>query len=271
MSDVRVNRGGFSLAARISGDNADAPWLVLSNSLASTIAMWEPQRAALARHFRVMAHDTRGHGASDVPPSPYSFADLTADVIALMDHAGIAKASVMGLSLGGMTALGLAIHHPERFERVVCAAARADAPPPFVQGWDDRIAAVRAGGMAAIVEPTLERWHAADWQAAHPDALARTRAMILATPVEGYVGCAHALKGLDYLKDLGRATLPVLYVAGEKDMGAPAGAMRAMADATPGATYVELAGAAHLVNHDAAAAFEAAVLSFLAPAGGMTT
>lgn len=271
MSEIRVDRGGFSLAARISDDRVDAPWLVLSNSLASTMAMWAPQLGSLTRHFRVLAYDTRGHGASDVPNAPYSFADLTADVVALMDHAGIAKASIMGLSLGGMTALGLAIHHPERVERVVCAAARADAPPPFVQGWDDRIAAVRAGGMEAIVEPTLERWHAASWQAAHPDALARARAMILATPVEGYVGCANALKGLDYLKDLGRVTVPVLYVAGEMDTGAPAVAMRAMADATPEAAFAQLSGAAHLVNHDAAEAFETAVLSFLAPLEGLTT
>ena len=260
---VMVDRGGFRLAAQVSGQGEGAPWLILSNSLGASMQMWEPQRAWLGERYRVLSYDTRGHGASDAPPAPYGFDDLVGDVIALMDHIGIARASYMGLSLGGMTGLGLALHHPDRFERIVCCDARADAPAGFVQSWDDRLAAIEAGGLAAILSGTMDRWFVESWRAAHPDHLKRFEEAFLATALDGYRGCAAALKRLDYLKDLGRVRVPILYVVGEKDMGAPAPAMRAMAEATPGSDFAIVPDAAHLANVDNAEAFNRAVAPFL--------
>jgi 3-oxoadipate enol-lactonase len=260
---VTVERRGFSLAASVSGQGEGAPWIVLSNSLGATMMMWEPQLALLGSRYRILSYDTRGHGASETPPAPYRFDDLVGDVIALLDHFGIAKASYLGLSLGGMTGLGLAIRHPDRIERLVCCDARADAPPPFVQSWDDRLAAIGRGGLAAIVSGTMERWFVEDWRKAHPEQLERFEREFLRTSPEGYSGCAEALKQLDYLKDLGRIALPTLYVVGEKDGGAPPAAMRAMADATPGAGFEVVPDAAHLANVDNANAFNRAISSFL--------
>ncbi|MFC7398421.1 3-oxoadipate enol-lactonase [Chelatococcus sp. GCM10030263] len=260
---VIVDRGGFRLAARVCGASEGAPWIVLSNSLGASTLMWEPQMEWLGRRYRILAYDTRGHGASEAPPGPYSFADLTGDVLALMDHFRIDRAALMGLSLGGMTALGLAIHHPRRFERVVCCDARADGPEPFVRSWDERLAAIAAGGLDAIVDGTLERWFVARYHKANPEQIARFRAMFLATSPVGFAGCAEALKRLDYLKDLPRIRIPVLYVVGEKDQGAPPEAMRAMAAATPGAHLVQIPDAAHLPNVDNSFAFHAAVAPFL--------
>ncbi|ROU04239.1 3-oxoadipate enol-lactonase [Histidinibacterium lentulum] len=263
MTDRRVDRGGWSLAAVESGQAPGAPVVVMSNSLGATRAMWDDQADWLGRTARVIRYDTRGHGASDTPPGPYSFDDLVDDVLAVMDAFGVGRAAYVGLSLGGMTGLGLGLRAPERLTRLVVAAARADAPPPFVQSWDDRVAKIREGGMAAIWPGTLERWLTPGFQEAEPEAAEALRAQFLETTVDGYAGCAAALQGLDYLRHLGNLTIPTLYVAGAEDMGAPASAMESMAAATPDARYVCVADAAHIVNLDGRAAFDAALRDFL--------
>jgi 3-oxoadipate enol-lactonase len=263
MSEIIVDRGGFSLAADVTGQPEGAPWLILSNSLGASRMMWEPQLALLGTRYRVLRYDTRGHGASDTPHGTYTLAKLGDDVIALMDHFRIGKASFMGLSLGGMTGLGLAINHGSRFERIICCDARADAPPAFVGGWDERKAAVQKGGLQSIVSETMRRWFVERWRETNKDHLARFEHVFIATTVEGYQACASALRSLDYLKDLGSVRVPMLYVVGEKDVGAPPAVMQAMAQATPGAEFAIIPDAAHLPNIDNTPAFNAAISGFL--------
>ncbi|HZV21420.1 MAG TPA: 3-oxoadipate enol-lactonase [Hyphomicrobiales bacterium] len=260
---VMVDRGGFSIAAYVDGQGEGAPWIILSNSLGAAAMMWEPQLPLLGKRYRVLRYDTRGHGASGAPPEPYSFSDLTADVLALMDRFGIGKASYMGLSLGGMTGLGLAIHHGQRFDRMVICDARAASPEAFRSMWDERLAAVAKGGLAAVVNGTMERWFVEAWRKAHSEMLKRFENAFLATSLEGFRGCVAAIKGLDYAKDLGRISIPVLYVVGSEDIGAPPEAMRAMAAATPGSAFAEVPKAAHLPNVDNTEAFHAAIAAFL--------
>jgi len=259
MTRFTVDAGGVALSAQVDGA-AGKPWLLLSNSLAADLSMWDDQIATLTVTHRVLRYDTRGHGASAAPAGPYSFDELVADMVAVLDHVGADKADVMGLSLGGMTALGLGLAEPGRVRRMVVCDARADAPPPFVQSWADRIAAIRAGGMAAVVDGTLARWFT---PGVEPSVLARARAMILGTSPTGYEGCAGALKRLDYLRHLGRMAVPLRYVVGAEDLGAPPAVMRAMAEATPGASFVEIPGTAHLPNMENPAAFAAALVDFL--------
>lgn len=262
MSVRRIDGSAGALNTRIDGDGG-APWIVLSHSLGADLSMWAPQMGLLAAHFRVLRYDTRGHGASDAPAGPYGFADLVADLVAVMDAHGVARADVLGLSLGGMTGLGLALSHPERLNRLVCADARADAPEGFRQNFAARMDKVRAGGMAAVVERTVESWFTEDWRAAHPDLAEGVRQMILRTDADGYLACCAALQGLDYLKDLGRITAPVLYLGGDCDMGASPDTMRAMAEATPHARHHVIEGAAHVANINQPAAFDAALAQFL--------
>ena len=244
MTRETVSSGDARLSIQVEGD-AGKPWLLLSNSLAADLSMWDDQVAALTRTHRIVRYDTRGHGQSSVPEGPYSFDMLVGDMVAVLDHVGAETADILGLSLGGMTALGLGLAHPDRVRRMIVCDARADAPPPFVQGWDDRIAAIHEGGLAAIAEGTLGRWFSADCP---PEVLERARAMILATPPEGWIACAAALKQLDYLKDLGRMQPPVLYVVGEEDHAAPKEAMAAMHEATPRSGFKVLPGLAHVPN-----------------------
>lgn len=260
---ARVETGGATIAAEITG-NESGDWIILSNSLGATRAMWAPQRIWLEETRRVLSYDTRGHGDSSTPPGEYSFDDLVGDVIALMDHFGIEQADFMGLSLGGMTGLGLALDHPGRVRRLVCCDARADAPEPFAKSWDERIAAIRAGGMAAIWPGTLERWLTPASQTAKADLVDSLKSDFERTRVEGYAGCAAALKRLDFLRRLPEMQVPTLYVVGAEDAGAPPAVMRAMADATPGARFAEVPAAAHIANLDNPADFNAAVRTFLA-------
>ncbi len=257
-----VDLGEVTISTRVDGPEG-APWIVLSNSLGASLAMWDPQIAMLANSYRVLRYDTRGHGHSSAPPGPYSFDQLTGDVIGLMDAMTIERASFMGLSLGGMTGLGLALRHPDRFERIICADARADAPDPFRAMWDDRIAKVQAGGVEAIADMTLSTWFTTDWLGAHPQEAASIRDMVIATPANGYVACCEALKTLDYRRQLAGITIPTMYLGGAEDKGAAPEVMQAMADATPGARYVEIPGAAHVANINAPDQFNAAIGSFL--------
>lgn len=259
---MRVLLGGLGLNCQIDGpDGAD--WIVLSNSLGSDLSMWDDQIAFLTGRYRVLRYDTRGHGGSDAPPGPYRFAHLTADVLGLLDHFGIETAAFMGLSMGGMTGLGLAIDHPDRVHRLVCADGRADAPEAFRAMWDDRISKVETGGLSAIVDGTLASWLTDDWRAANPDRLSRLREMVLNNDPAGYVACCHAIKELDYLRRLGDVTIPLLYVGGRQDLGAAPEVMQAMADATPGGRYVAIENAAHVANINAVAPFNAAIDDFL--------
>jgi 3-oxoadipate enol-lactonase len=261
---MRVSVPGGELFVRIDeGPTRDSPVLLLSNSLAADHTMWDPQIPLLTSRYKVVRYDTRGHGQSAAPAGDYDFAMLVDDARTVLDHVSTGRASFMGLSLGGMTGLGFALTHPERLDRLVVCDARADAPAPFVKSWDDRLAAIDSGGLAAILAGTLERWLVPAFRTARPDVVARVEAMILATSPVGYRGCAAALKRLDYAKDLGRIKTPTLYVVGAEDAGAPSAVMRAMADATPGATFALIDHAAHLPNLDNEAGFATAISSFL--------
>jgi len=259
---ITVESGEAVLNTQVDGA-AHLPWLVLSNSLAADLTMWDDQIADFTKTHRVLRYDTRGHGRSTAPSGAYNFDMLVGDMVAVMDHHKIEKADIVGLSLGGMTALGLGLDHPARINRLICADARADAPPPFVEGWDQRIAAVTANGMQAILNGTMERWFTAANRAARPDLVERASRMVLGTATAGYIGCAHALKGLDYLRRLPAMRPATLYIVGGEDTGAPPDAVRAMAAATPGARFELLPGVAHIANMEDVAGFNAAVAGFL--------
>jgi 3-oxoadipate enol-lactonase len=258
---MKANANGISINYRIDGAES-APWLVFSNSLATSLAMWDEQTAALKDSFRVLRYDQRGHGGTDAPAGRYAFDALLADALALMDALAIEKANFAGLSMGGATALGLAERHPERFESIVIADSPCQSTPQSSQQWEERIAVAQKQGIEALVEPTIARWFPAETVAENPPHLDKVRAMIRATPVNGFIGCAAALAAHDYASAVTTVKCPTLFIVGEKDGTTPA-AMAKLHERLRGSRSVTLAGAGHISNMDRPAEFSRALRDFL--------
>ena len=244
---------------------SDAPVVVLAGSLGSTLQMWEPQVGALADRFRVVRYDARGHGGSPVPTGPYALDDLVDDLLALLDRLGVARAHLVGLSLGGMTAMRLAAREPSRVDRLalLCTSARF----PDAAAWRERAATVRAEGTQAVAAAVVERWFTPPLRDADPALVERMRAMVAATSAEGYASCCAAIERMDLLEDLPSIAAPTLVVAGADDPATPPEHLSTIADAVPGARLLVLPQAAHLANVEQAAAVSAALLAHLDPAG----
>src|SRR5271155_4230266 len=257
---MKIKANGITINYQIDGP-AGAPWIVFSNSLATTLAMWDEQAAALKFSFRVLRYDQRGHGGTDAPAGRYAFATLLDDAVALLDALSIEKAHFAGLSMGGATALGLAERHPDRFERIIVCDSPCRSTPASSQQWEERIAIAQKDGIEALVEPTVMRWFPAETVAKNPPHLDKVRGMIRTTPVDGFVGCAAALAAHDYASAVATVKCPVLFMAGEKDGTTPA--MRALAEKLPGARYFELLGAGHISNMDRPREFTQTIRDFL--------
>jgi 3-oxoadipate enol-lactonase len=223
----------------------DGPVLVLSNSLGSTGVMWDPQVPRLADRLRVVRYDHRGHGGSPVPPGPYSLDDLGADALALLDRLDLERVDWCGLSLGGMVGMWLAINAPERIDRLVLCCTSARLGPPEM--WADRAATVRAEGVEAIADAGIGRWLTEGFIEREPEKTAAVRAMLAATPDEGYAGCCAAIEHMDLIPELGAVRAPTLVIAGRQDPATPPEHGERIAAGIPGAR-LELVDAAHLAT-----------------------
>jgi 3-oxoadipate enol-lactonase len=231
---------------RINGPY-DAPVVVLSNSLGSSMEMWAPQIPALSVRFRVMRYDQRGHGESPVPPGPYDFQDLGQDVLDLLDRNDIERAHFVGLSMGGMTGMWLGANAPERIDRMVLLCTTPYFGTP--ETWIDRAATVRAEGTEAVADAGVERWFTDGFRESQPAVVARMRAMIASQPDEGYAECCGALERLDLRDQLGRIQAPTLVLAGAQDPSTPPDPhAKLIAERIPGARLEVLDPGAHLLN-----------------------
>jgi 3-oxoadipate enol-lactonase len=254
-----VTGDGCKIAFRLDGP-PDAPLLVLSNSLGTTMAMWERQIEALAKRFRVLRYDTRGHGASATPSGVYSLDRLGWDVLELLDHLQAGPVSFCGLSLGGMTAMWLGYRAPKRISRLVIANSSAYMGPRSM--WQERMTIVRNRGMAAIRDAVLNRWFTEPFLATEADAIASTAIDLCATLVEGYNGCCGAIRDMDLRPMLRLIEPPTLVLAGACDLATPMDHSRLLAERIPNATLVTL-DAAHLSAVEKPDEFTERVLAFL--------
>ena len=231
-------------------ENPRGNTIVFSNSLGSDLSMWDPQVEYFKDNYQIICYDKRGHGKSSPIQGPYTFDMLENDVILIMDEIGIDKAHFIGLSMGGMTSLGLALKHSNRFDKLVCCAARADMPPPAIEAWDQRMLVVEDKGTEGVVQGSLERWFSDNFRndVANNHILEKAEEMIKLTSTNGYIGSCNAIKGLDYLRELGKIKKDFLYISGENDVGAPALAMEEMHHLTVNSKYVCIPGVAHVFN-----------------------
>jgi 3-oxoadipate enol-lactonase len=254
-----IHTDGCSIHVVVEGAHG-APVLMLSNSLGADLHMWDGQAARFAQRFRLVRYDSRGHGQSSIAPGPYSMEQLGRDALAVMDALGIEKVNWCGLSMGGMIGIWLGANAPDRINRLVLSnttAHYADKRP-----WDERMQAVRDGGVAAIAERIVDVWFTKNFQAREPATTARMKAMMMATPTEGYLACCAAVRDMDH-REIARAIrAPTLIIAGRHDPATTVTAAESIKAGIPGAAMTVL-DAAHLSNIEQPDGFAEAVLTFL--------
>lgn len=250
---------------RVEGADS-APPLVLGPSLGTSLAVWAPQVAALARTRRVIRYDLPGHGDSSaelLPATGATVADLGRLVLALADSLGVDRFAYAGVSLGGAVGIWLAVNHPERIESLalVCTSARFGEP----RGWHERAALVRAKGTDPVADTAASRWFTPAFTA-EPAAHALVGDMRSAD-AQAYAACCDAIAGFDLRADLPRITAPTIVIAGREDPATPPAHARELADGIPGASLTEVAHAAHLAGVERPAPVLAALLGHLAQSG----
>jgi pimeloyl-ACP methyl ester carboxylesterase len=240
-------------------DLGTGPALVLLHPFPFARTVWAGIADALAVHRRVIAVDARGFGESQ-PAGPFAIADLADDLAALLDRLAIARATVLGMSMGGYAALAFAMRHRERLSALVLADTRAAADNAETRAARaGALATIAGAGPAAYLAASLPRLVSPN---AHLRARAETRAASLRAGVE-------ALRDRpDRTAELGAIACPTLVVCGEDDQVTPAAEMKQIAAAISGARFVPIANAGHLSHIEAPGAFLQAVTSFVGTQGG---
>ncbi|HEX3907736.1 MAG TPA: 3-oxoadipate enol-lactonase [Mycobacteriales bacterium] len=234
---------GVRLYAEISGP-PDGAVVVMGSSLGSTSRMWQAAAEKLADRYRVVVFDTRGHGRSPVPPGPYAIGDLGADVLVTLGALGVEEFSYVGLSLGGQIGIWLASEAPDRVRRLSLWSTAAKIATP--ESWQERAAAVRAGGTAAIADAVVVRWFTPEYAQTNPGEVKSWRDEIASIPAEGYAGCCDALATSNLTARLPAITAPTLVVAGSQDPTTPPALLADLAERITSSRFEVVAPAAHL-------------------------
>ena len=254
----KLRIGTQDVAVLIEGPE-DGPPVVLAHGIQADHRVWDGVAQRLVPRYRVIRYDLRGHGGSSAPPAPYSLEQLADDVPALLDALGVRKAHLVGTSLGGMLAQQVGIRHGDRL--LSLTIANTAAVQGAAKAWDERIALARQSGIAPLIEPTLQRWFTPGFLQQQPKEVARIRSIIEGTSIEGFVGCAAAVRDLSQLEQLKSIRVPTLVIVGSEDKGTPPELGRQIADAIPGAQLVVLP-AAHQAAVEVPQAFADAWLQF---------
>ena len=255
---------GIVLHHSVEG-SPDAPTVVFSNSLGTDFRVWDPLLACFGEGLRVIRYDKRGHGLSQATPAPYAIEDHVADLAALLDHLGVQAAVVVGLSVGGLIAQGLSARRPDLVRGLVlCDTAHKIGPPEM---WDQRIAAIEAGGIEALADAIMERWFSDSFRRDRPAELAGWRNMLVRTPVEGYLGTGAAIRNADMTERAKTIPVPTLCVGGSEDGSTPPELVGTLAGLIPGARFEVVEGAGHLPCVEAPEALAGLIEGFFAETG----
>jgi 3-oxoadipate enol-lactonase len=254
-----INADGCNIHVEVAGPDG-APFLMLSNSLGTTLHMWDEQVGPFTRHFRLVRFDRRGHGRSDVPKGPYNMDRLGRDVLAIMDALGIRKTNWCGLSMGGMDGMWLGANAGDRVERLVLTNTSSYFADK--NAWNDRLKLVAENGVAAFAPANMERWLSKGFRERAPQRVAQVQEMFAATPLDGYLGCGAAVRDMDHRGLLPKIAAPTLVIAGRHDPATTPEVNEYVAKHIPGAQYRTL-DASHLSNIEQPQAYADAVLEFL--------
>lgn len=258
MAFARVN--GVVLHHEVRGAT-DKPWLVFSNSLGTDFRIWDAVVGQLQADYRIVLYDKRGHGLSQATPAPYRLSDHVDDLSALLDHLGVVRAAVVGLSVGGLIAQGIAALHPDKIAALVlCDTAHKIGTAAM---WNDRIQAVTTNGIASIADAVMQRWFTQAYRTPeNPDFVGYT-AMLIRTDVDGYAGTCAALRDADLTESTRALKLPTLLMVGDEDGSTPPDLVRSTADLIQGSDFRIIEGAGHLPNIEKPGVVASLIAGFL--------
>lgn len=243
---------------RDDGDPDGLP-VVFANSLGTDLRLWDPVLPLLPSGLRLIRFDKRGHGLSSCPAAPYAMSDLITDTEELLDQLGVSQCLFIGLSIGGMIGQGLAYRRPDLVQALVLSNTGHKMGEAAM--WADRIAAIQSGGINSLAEPILDRWFGPGFRQ-RPE-VEGWRNMLTRTPQDGYIGCCHAIAGIDLGPQTATLTLPALGIGGSVDGASPSALVRKTTELIPGATYVEIENAGHLPCVEAPAEYAAHLTAFI--------
>ena len=253
-----LNNGDCRIYWRGDGDT-QLPALVLGNSLGTDLTLWDPMLEGLMRHFYVVRFDTRGHGGSDAPAGPYSIDQLADDAQAVIAAARLSHYHYWGISLGGMIGMELAARKPTGLKKLVLSHTAAEFDADI---WDQRIAALNLGGMAAIIDGVIGRFFTPDFVAQNSIHLKRIRNIALSQAPGGYAACCGAIRDMDLYPRLERIQVPTLVVVGEFDLSTPQARGQALVDRIKDSRMVKVKSA-HIAPPEIPAEYLGAVLPFI--------
>lgn len=243
---------------------AGAPVVTLSHPLGAALEIWDDHVPALSRRYRVLRYDTRGHGGSEVPPGPYTLEQMAGDVVALHDSLGIGRSHVVGMSMGGLVAMALALARPERVQSLVLCDTTACYGPGLRGMWEERIRVAETQGMTEdLVESTMAIWFSPAFLDAGKARVDRVRAMLRNTDPRGYAAAIRAIGFVDLTDRIGAIRCPALVVVGEDDPGTTPAMARVIAERIPGARLHVLPGGRHAAIVERAEEFNRLLIEFL--------
>ncbi len=258
MPTIAVN--GLDFHYQLTGP-AGGPVVVFVNALGATTDMWREQVAELGRRYRCLVYDANGHGATSAKAMPPMIDALADDLAALLSTLGLARADIVGASIGGMTAQAFAAKYPDKVDRLVLIATTPKMPSPAP--WTERAAEVRRDGLGNVADAAMRRWFLPAFAAVHPERIAETRDRFLATDGEAYAHACEAIAAMDLTGVIAAIRAPTLVMAAAEDAGTPLSAAETLRSTIPGATLLIVPGAAHMVAIEQAAAVSAWIGAFL--------
>ena len=253
---------GLAVHYTDEGDPQGAP-IVFANSLGTDLRLWDAIVPRLPAGLRVIRYDKRGHGLTQATPAPYGMGTLVSDLERLLDHLGVRDCLLVGLSIGGMIAQGLAVKRMDLVRALVLSNTAAKIGTREM--WQDRIAAIHAGGIESLADAVMERWFSRRFRAT-PE-LAAWRAMLARQTVDGYTGCSAAIAGADFYTTTSGLRLPVLGISGTEDGSTPPDLVRETVDLIPGARFEVIRGVGHLPCVEAPEEFARILNAFIAEVG----
>lgn len=259
-----IEIGDVTLHYRLDGDPDGAP-VVFANSLGTDLRLWDKILPRLPAGLRILRYDKRGHGLSSCPVGDYEMDDLVDDAAQLLQALDIRECLFVGLSIGGLIAQGLAVSYPELVRAMVISNTAAKIGT--AEMWQQRIAALREGGIEAIADNIMERWFARAFHENHPTELRGWRNMLTRTPLDGYIGCSAAIAATDLTDSTTTLTLPTLAIAGTEDGSTPPEVVHATAELIGGARYAQIDDAGHVPCIEQPEEYARLLTEFLAEAG----